>query len=986
MKRFWVLILAVMVVGASIGSASLAEKVMFHQEGTGVEMWRLTSRMTFHEYHHADKPFTRDGQYMVCREHEGDLRIVVVNLADGSEYCFGGEHRSEGTTENPVFVRRDGRLAVVYGMRNTEGGSVYLHYLDTGEERTVVKMPPGVRTLTCGVIGPNAEYVMLRGDMTGDGLSDWSVKSLWTNEPIRVMWTSPTTEGWPKTVTPVAQRNRVNLTTRDVPSEMLKAVRHGEDPTNVLRRPDGLWQAHVAVLDLQTLKADVFPSQGLNRWTHEAWSGDGEFCHVNGYSWRISEDASTTAIRIGDAPASNHYGTCGRSGRHLAGDSGRDGMERLEMTDLWTGERWDAGYISATTEPPGGVSQDHGHPSGSLDGTKVLVHSCYDHVNHRLYAIPTADVQAGDQTIAVETTDGFAHSGALLIGTGDRRFPRLQVRYASKDDTHFHGCQWGENAQARLDEAMHRLGLPAGTLYITDALGRLYPDGKKRPRKEYVLVVRQPDPPRGLMASHEGSAVRLTWGLPASHCETAGYAIYRRVGDAPLERLNDELVSGVEYLDTRLPAGRAEYFVRAVEHSGLYGAPAGPAWAKGTQAGTHVLDSYDVPGCAFIERGQWPTADERSVTINVPTDGEYVLWGRGRAWQDRETVSVSVDGQVLADVTVQRAQWHWMKLVECALSAGEHTVSLRREMAYEPGSDRNLLTNPDFEDGLDGWEFDKTVTSVETGMAHSGEKCVKLSGGLTEAKLMQIVEMAVKPEWSYRLSYWMRGKFTKGYTLYEDSPEIGRYCNQIRPFKWPRNAVVSAATFDDKQWYRKEIVIDTPGLRPEQRPLTQMQVYPYWQPAFWVEHEGEMWFDDVELVEVGPRLRPLKMTKLLVTSTADYTPKGRDGRDAHDFPAAPLIPVTGLRCTVQREGVTVAWDASRPGTRGHNVYSRPSADCPASKYFQRTSVWRATSVALDGLGAGKHAVTVTAINEDGINGPAATIRVSVPVRASSFSP
>lgn len=968
---------AVMVVGASIPSAALGEKVMFHQEGTGVEMWRLTSRMTFHEYHHADKPFSRDGKFIVCREHEGDLRIVVVNLADGSEYCFGGEHRPEGTTENPVFVRRDGRLAVVYGMRNTEGGSVYLRYLDTGEEHAVVKMPPGVRILTCGVIGPNSEYVMLRGDMTGDGLSDWSVKSLWTNDPIRVVWTSPTTEIWPKTITPVADRNRVNLTIREVPPAMLEGIRQGEDPTNMLRRRDGLWQAHVAVLDLQTLKADVFRSRGLNYWTHDAWSGDGEFCHVNGYSWRISKDASTTAIRIGDAPASNHYGTCGLSGRLVAGDSGWDGMERLEMTDLWTGERWDAGYISATTEPPGGVSQDHGHPSGSPDGTKVLVHSCYDHVNHRLYAIPVAEVQAGDATIAVETTEGFAPSGALLIGTGDRRFPRLEVRYASKDATHFYGCQWGENAQVRLDVAMRRRGLPAGSLYITDALGRLHPDGKKRPRKEYVLVVRHPNPPRGLIASRENSTVRLTWGLPASHCETAGYAIYRRTGDGPLERLDEELVSGLEYSDAHPPDGRAEYFVRAVERSGLYGTPGGPVWADGTQTGSHVLDSYDIPGCTFIERGQWPATDERVVTIHAPADGQYVLWGRGRAWQDPETISVSVGGQVMADITVQRPQWHWMKLMECALTAGEHTVSLRREMTYEPGSGCNLLTNPDFEDGLDGWEYDKNVTSIETRMAHSGGKCVKLSGVLTEAKLMQTVEMKIKPEWSYRLSYWMRGKFTRGYAPYEGSSEIGRYCNQFQPFEWPRNAVVYAASFDDRQWHHKEIVIDTPALRPRQRRLTKMQVYPYWQPAYWGEHEGEMWFDDVELVEVGPRLRPLKLAKLLVTNMADYTPKGRDGRDAYDFPAAPLIPVTGLRCTVKREAVAVAWDASRPGTRGHNIYCRPGADCPASKYFQRTSVWSATSVFLDGLGAGEHAVTVTAINEDGIEGPAATIRVSV---------
>ena len=121
----WVLVIAALAALVAISSAC-AEKVMFHQEMGGAEMWRLTSRMTFHEYHHADKPFTLDGRFMVTREHGGGMRIVVVDMADGSENCFGGEHRSEGSTENPVFVRDGERLAVLYSMRHVDGGSIYL--------------------------------------------------------------------------------------------------------------------------------------------------------------------------------------------------------------------------------------------------------------------------------------------------------------------------------------------------------------------------------------------------------------------------------------------------------------------------------------------------------------------------------------------------------------------------------------------------------------------------------------------------------------------------------------------------------------------------------------------------------------------------------------------------------------------------------------------------------------------------------------------
>ena len=227
----------------------------------------------------------------------------------------------------------------------------------------------------------------------------------------------------------------------------------------------------------------------------------------------------------------------------------------LELTDLWTGEMRTVAYISAPTEPAGKIDQDHGHPAGSPDGTKVLFHSCYDLLNHRLYAIPTQDINPGDPVIPVETTEGFAPQGKLLVGHGYVG-KRMAVSYQRTDATHFYGCEWGQDAAARLKGAIKSNVIRKGTHHITDALGRLFPDGACRPRREYIAVVKRPDPPRALAAAAFDKGVRLSWNAPASHEETAGYVVWRRCGDGPAQRLTAEPVAACCSTSTPIHAAR----------------------------------------------------------------------------------------------------------------------------------------------------------------------------------------------------------------------------------------------------------------------------------------------------------------------------------------------------------------------------------------------------------------------------------------------
>lgn len=944
---------------------------MFRDELTGREIWRISDYTTFHEYCHASHPFSYDGRRIACRCHRGRA-IVVFDLRDGSETVFGEQH--PGTKMRPCFVRGRGRRGVVYSAVGSTGGAVFLHWLDTGEEREIMALPKGVTTPCAGVIGPRSEYVLLRGDLNGDGLSDWSLKSLWTDDAPRIVWTSPTTAAYPNTASPCPAGNRLDFSTQICHPEIIRRAKSGEPMNEYKLWTDSKFKAYIAVLDLANCAVKTFPAKGAGRWAHEAWSGDGEFLHMGGYSWRAGANAPSIPIRIaGHKKNSNHYGTCGRSGRYVAGDSGIDGMERLELTDLWTGEMHTVAHISTPTRPAGKIAQDHGHPAGSPDGTKVLVHSCYDLVNHRLYAIPTKDVPAGAGTIPVETTEGFAPRGTLLIRHGYTAND-MTVSYQRTDATHFYGCSWGDDAATRLKKALRSEVIAKGAHVITDLAGRVHADGSLRPRKEYIVVVKQPDPPRALVAARSAQGVRLGWLTPRSCEETAGYAVYRRRGGGTLQRLTPKPVPACEFIDRNAPhADKTRYWVRAVEHSGLHGDYSGSAWVDGPVAGVELLDSYDVRGCNFIEPGKRPTADAREVRIRVPLAGKYVLWGRCRAWRKPEALRISIDGKRGPDAQISDRDWNWVRLCEHQFTAGEHTISFARDVRYDI-TDGNMLRNSGFEDGLDGWDVDQTVASIDTSRAHSGNQCLKLSGMLTRKKVLQEIGLKPKSEWNYRLSFWLRGKFTKSEAKRYHGPHpntLGRIAVNLEPFPYPRGWTCDGNEFDDTQWHHIEVVVSSPA-DPRWK---SSRAQPFWCPWYWGEQVGTLWIDDVEVVELGPRLRPAKITKLLVTNVPNYRPTGRDGRASHAFPRLQTTAVTELRQTGStRNTVRLAWDAPAPAPRGCNVYARVGDRCPVTKYSLVNSVWSGTTTTLRGLtGDTEYTVKVAPLNDDGNEGPPASL-------------
>jgi hypothetical protein len=969
----------VCVIAILLAPFARGEKTFFRDELTGAEMWRLTRCDSFHGYGNASRPFSDDGQY-VCAIRVR-RRAYVLDLFDGDVTLLGTDAEQGGY---PFFLLGRDRPGVIYFVRKDDVATVHRHWLDTGEEKVVGKLPPGVNYLHNageGLIGPKSGYVPLCGDLNGDGLSDFGLLPIWGEGPPKIVLTSPTAGFYGKTVCPTADRSLLGLTKVNCHPDIIRRANAGEKMPWAKCVSDARLESYIVRVDFETCTAELFPARRVRFLTHEAFSGDSQLMTRGGFAWRWGPGFAGIPFRIGNvdwrAYAGNHYGTAGLDGRYLVADSGYDGMERLVTLDLWTGEVGSPAHIAAPTRPVSKIRQDHGHPGGSPDGTKVLFHSCYDLVNHRLYAIPDEDVLPGAQVIPVETTEAFAPSGRLLVRHGYNRND-LIVSYKRKDATHFFDCHWGEDPAAQLKKATRKDRIEKGSHVISDLGGRLLPDGRPRPLKEYIAVIRSPAPPRAPDLVLEGSTARIRWLPPARCLETAGYAVYRQVGTGPPERVNDTLVTACEFVDKGVPPGNhVRYWVRAVERSGLYSDWSAPVQVEAGTVRHVALDAYDIPGTTYLEPGKKPESDPRTITFHTSAPGTHILWTRCQAPFGTETFGITLDGEAVGDMTVTEPGWHWARVGSWQFARGRHELTLSRSVKYEIAAG-NLISNPGFEDGLTAWSAPEGITSLDTTAPHSGVKCVKISGDLTDTQLYQTMKLKAKPNRYYRFSFWLRGTFTKAGSasrFYGDHPHTsGALWVDAQPLTDPFDRVIYGDRFDATEWRH---VVHEVHARPGVD-VSSVRARPFLGHPTWGEQAGTVWIDDVEFSELGPRQRPVKATRLLVTNVDGYVPKGKDGREAYAFPTMPVISAVGLRQTgATRNAIALKWNAARPGTRGFNVYVNVGDECPATKYFRRATVWGANSALIEGLEYGtSHTIKVAALNEDGVEGAAATLRAT----------
>jgi hypothetical protein len=169
------------------------------------------------------------------------------------------------------------------------------------------------------------------------------------------------------------------------------------------------------------------------------------------------------------------------------------------------------------------------------------------------------------------------------------------------------------------------------------------------------------------------------------------------------------------------------------------------------------------------------------------------------------------------------------------LSAATFGVILTLAAAQQPTVTKaNLLTNPSFEDGLNGWSFaaheKRGTIAVDTVEKHDGKNSIRIDNPAGDDSFLQQT-VTVKPKTRYRLT---------GYLKTKDVVVKGTGANISLAGGFERTEA-----FDGKQNWKKVSfefdsgALDTIKIGPRLGHYSNMAM-------------GTAWFDDLQLIEVGP--------------------------------------------------------------------------------------------------------------------------------------
>ena len=336
----------------------------------------------------------------------------------------------------------------------------------------------------------------------------------------------------------------------------------------------------------------------------------------------------------------NHIGACGRDGRLVVTDNGN---QTLHITDSIAQHS----YLLCVASGFSLVYSKDGDPHavGSPDGTKVQFDSCYDLCDHGV-ALLTHNIGAETRTLKVTSTEGFPHSGVLLIGGYRLEF----VRYKRKDKTHFLDCERGLTLPIYKSYSAPR-SMPARPQrkgwVVTEYLGRFLTPGVRRGPQIFVAVVRDPQPPKALTARVADQGTQLTWQPPALHNEIAGYRVERSKESGRGFATIAQRVTGAAFTDSSAK-GAGPYFYRVVsiERCGLESVPSAEAMvtrSKRPPAGIPRRLFIEAETCPFVGEGGAESSPGcygrqyaacHSLRIEVPftlaADSKCAVWMRLR--------------------------------------------------------------------------------------------------------------------------------------------------------------------------------------------------------------------------------------------------------------------------------------------------------------------------------------------------------------------
>ena len=164
------------------------------------------------------------------------------------------------------------------------------------------------------------------------------------------------------------------------------------------------------------------------------------------------------------------------------------------------------------------------------------------------------------------------------------------------------------------------------------------------------------------------------------------------------------------------------------------------------------------------------------------------------------------------------------------------TAALRRRAARKPG---NLLENADFEAGTKGWSLPKSA-AVEKGGVSRGGQCLRVfsADGTSSAQAQQMLEGKLRPETTYRLSFFVRLKDVRRMELYR-----GCFASVYDGASWYGVNKGNELMLGTADWYYVEGVFTT-----GKRPTTGNKPYFLW--GFNGSVAGTAWVDGIILEEV----------------------------------------------------------------------------------------------------------------------------------------
>ena len=443
-------------------------------------------------------------------------------------------------------------------------------------------------------------------------------------------------------------------------SEGKKRDRPGRDTLKCL---------HMMILG--TDGSDPHPVSNDDEWHHHCWSGDGEW-YMLGFRkkrWNARPEDAWQPIGRTGSWGFNHIGACGREGKFIVGDYGN---VYTYVYDLEQEERFLMNAPMSSSLPY--CKNADPHPTGSPDGTKYVFDSLYDFENARVTRL-TRPAAPFDDVLMVESTDGFADAGHLIL-----MVPAAElVSYQNKGPNRFYGCQRGLRPEAAHGGHPHydghdpnklaRATMAAAGNAVVPFEGVFLEPGRPRRSNVYVQVVRPPALPQNVQAQRAGDKVIVEWQEPNSALEVARYRIWRNDGQQ-WRALGEVDAPAMSWVDTDPPRGASVYAVSAVEHSGLESersASAAVVSANGKSLPTTIVLPAESAGYLRIDPHTQPYARVRyhhddqaynyraveckdcenalSWVLDLPAAGEYAALVSVRAVHKPAHAALAANGQ-----------------------------------------------------------------------------------------------------------------------------------------------------------------------------------------------------------------------------------------------------------------------------------------------------------------------------------------------------